>query len=64
MTLHRKIGGIHWFAIGRLRISFCIVRKHHMPRLPRALTLEEYNAKHRPTILHTWSPNEHNHFIF
>ena len=26
MTLHRKIGGIHWFALGRLRISVCLVR--------------------------------------
>lgn len=25
MTI-RKIGGIYWLAIGRVRISFCIVR--------------------------------------
>lgn len=24
---YRKIGGIHWLAIGRLRFSFCVVRK-------------------------------------
>ena len=23
----RKIGGIYWLAIGRLRISFCVKRK-------------------------------------
>ena len=23
----RKIGGIYWLAIGRLRVSFCIKRK-------------------------------------
>lgn len=28
MTLlfHRKIGGIHWFALGRVRISICLTR--------------------------------------
>lgn len=30
---HRKIGGIHWFAIGRLRIAFCI-RKPRPTKLP------------------------------
>lgn len=24
---YRKIGGIHWLAIGRLRISFCLKRR-------------------------------------
>lgn len=23
----RKIGGIHWLAVGRLRVSFCVKRK-------------------------------------
>jgi hypothetical protein len=27
MTIHRKIGGIHWFAIGPFRISFCRVKR-------------------------------------
>lgn len=26
MTFHRKIGGIHWFALGRVRISVCLTR--------------------------------------
>jgi hypothetical protein len=24
---YRKIGGIHWLGLGRLRFSFCVVRK-------------------------------------
>lgn len=27
MQLYRKIGGIHWLALGRLRFSFCVTRK-------------------------------------
>lgn len=23
MTLHRKVGGIHWLRLGRLRIAWC-----------------------------------------
>lgn len=30
--LHRKIGGIHWFALGRYRLSLCRVRKAAKPR--------------------------------
>ena len=36
---YRKIGGLHWLAIGRLRIAFCIV-KQKQPSLPKAKTLE------------------------
>ena len=27
MPFHRKIGGLHWFRIGRLRIAFCICQR-------------------------------------
>ena len=27
MKIYRKIGGIHWLAIGRLRVSFCMRRR-------------------------------------
>jgi hypothetical protein len=37
---YRKIGGIHWFFLGRLRFAFCIVKRK--PRqLPKARTLDE-----------------------
>lgn len=36
MTLYRKIGGIHWFAIGPVRISICLVRaKRGSAQAPR-----------------------------
>lgn len=39
---YRKIGGIHWLAIGRLRFSFCVVRKPRPYKpLPHAITLAE-----------------------
>jgi hypothetical protein len=33
----RKIGGIYWLAIGRLRVSFCVKRKSR-------ITVAEYLA--------------------
>ena len=35
----RKIGGIYWLSLGRLRISFCIKRKTR-------ITVAEYLAMH------------------
>lgn len=29
---YRKIGGIHWLAIGQWRFSFCIVRRRELAR--------------------------------
>lgn len=29
---YRKIGGIHWFTIGRLKFAFCVKRKPAKPR--------------------------------
>lgn len=40
MTLHRKIGGIHWFSIGRLRISVCMKRSNRA----QTLAAGTYNA--------------------
>jgi len=34
---HRKIGGIHWFALGRVRISVCLVRPSAAPSQPQAV---------------------------
>ena len=31
MIHYRKIGGLHWFAIGSLRISICFSRKQQAP---------------------------------
>jgi hypothetical protein len=31
MTLYRKIGGIHWLSLGRLRISFCFTNPNPAP---------------------------------
>lgn len=31
---YRKIGGLHWFAIGRLRIAFCLVRRRPQRMYP------------------------------
>lgn len=28
---YRKIGGIHWFRLGRLRVSWCIAKQIHDP---------------------------------
>lgn len=39
MTFHRKIGGIHWFALGRLRVSVCLCKHsapHKRPRTTKA----------------------------
>jgi len=33
----RKIGGIYWLAIGRIRVSFCVKRKSR-------ITIAEYLA--------------------
>lgn len=64
MTLHRKIGGIHWFSIGPYRISFCrlspekIAKQKHYQQLCRETELAflnrpEIKAAHssRPTVL-------------
>lgn len=45
MISYRKIGGIHWFAIGPYRVSFC-KKGVNKPVMPRAMTLAEY---------HNWS---------
>lgn len=36
---YRKIGGIHWFKLGRLRISFCLVKAKPMIDIPAMLRL-------------------------
>jgi len=28
----RKVGGIHFLAIGRLRFSFCVTKPKHVPQ--------------------------------
>lgn len=30
--LYRKIGGLHWITLGRLRFAFCIARGPYSPR--------------------------------
>ena len=39
----RKIGGIYWLSLGRLRISFCIKRKTRIT-VAELLALEANNA--------------------
>jgi hypothetical protein len=41
---YRKIGGLHWLFIGRLRIAFCIKAKHRRRKLPKAKQLAELMA--------------------
>lgn len=36
MISYRKIGGIHWFRFGRLRVSWCMVRKPSTPLMTKA----------------------------
>jgi len=64
---YRKIGGIHWLAIGNWRISWCyrnpaIARLNALRKLPKArlLSLDEHG---RPP-LRAWTPDEHNTFLF
>lgn len=48
MITYRKIGGIHWFAIGRLRISICWARSK------RSITAFEKHIRRkssRPTVV-------------
>lgn len=62
MTLHRKIGGIHWFAIGPYRVSFCKKRSEL-----HTISLRQYHAlcaKGKAQPLHTYCNEEHNTFIF
>ena len=42
---YRKIGGLHWLSLGRLRIAWCI--KRPTPRLPHGPSLEEILASVR-----------------
>jgi len=37
MKFHRKIGGIHWIALGRYRVSFCKTRRRTGQLIPAAL---------------------------
>lgn len=70
MIHYRKIGGIHWFAIGRLRFTFMIVKPKDVPTLPYATSFEEYCAREEAKAasaaqsLKTWTKDEHNRFIF
>lgn len=68
MISYRKIGGIHWLSIGRLRISWCIKRQS-WPELPRALSYQEVVQLNQDIAtqnrrLNTYTNEEHNHFIF
>lgn len=45
---YRKIGGLHWIAIGRLRIAWCW--KHRI----------DYDALKRKYPLKTYTTNEYN----
>lgn len=57
MTFHRKIGGIHWFTIGRIRIAFCIKRSKPVRLLPIA----KWDAPLRLSATHT--QYEANHYV-
>lgn len=62
MTLHQKIGGIHWFRLGRLRIAFCITKKP-----PHAITLtamidDKPKIESKPKM-RTYVTYENNHFV-
>jgi hypothetical protein len=35
---HRKIGGMHWLFIGRLRIAWCVRAKRVVPKYLRSAT--------------------------
>lgn len=68
---YRKVGGLHWLNIGRIRIMWCVMKPKHTskhPKLPHAKTLVEImeqNAQHSVTHdFTTWNPDERNHFIF
>ena len=47
MTFHRKIGGIHWFSIGRLRIAFTIT-KGSLHCAPRSSSTAPYTTLNSP----------------
>lgn len=36
---YRKIGGLHWFRLGRLRIAFCVVKAR--PRYRHGFRVEQ-----------------------
>jgi hypothetical protein len=77
MTLHRKIGGIHWFSLGRLRIAFCIkakpttrIRVPDSDGIPDYITVKADNYHRRHTlesqikahVLKTYCAEERNMF--
>ena len=41
----RKIGGIYWLSLGRLRVSFCIKRKTRIT-VAELLTMQETSNAH------------------
>ena len=45
MISYRKIGGLHWFTLGRLRIAWCIRRPasgaSRLPNVNKAWPLKE-----------------------
>lgn len=44
MIVYRKIGGIRFLAIGRLRISFCLARKANPETMKQAKLLSKGEA--------------------
>lgn len=71
MKFHRKVGGIHWFALGPYRLSFCKVTRPKRYRLPRANIFQledairqEVEAIQADRRLVTYAEQEHNRFIF
>jgi hypothetical protein len=41
MIHYRKIGGLHWLFLGRIRIAFCLVRKPTTTN-PRRLMIDVF----------------------
>ena len=72
--IYRKIGGIHWFAIGRIRIAICAARRpskplRHMSPKEYAEFVKRSTPKVNATLygalpIRTYVEDPHNRIIF
>jgi len=65
---YRKIGGLHWLAIGRLRIAFCIVKPRYtqgeIVGAVQQMVVSAHQKKEKRERLMTWTPWERNAVFF
>jgi hypothetical protein len=55
MTL-RKIGGIYWFRLGRVRIAFCLTKPKPRPKLPHISSYHWQESAKTHEDFAVWNP--------